>query len=524
MILDESGGWAAGANMYLPDEYEPTKFNDIHNYPGPFINEQLYRGFLTIGMTDEEKKAFKFRGATPGRNVVPGLMSFVSELGYGSLPNLSLNNRLFEKEGNPLTPAYRYHQLLEQGQVKALKDSGFESMFGDIEEFCLEQQSIHGAGNKRMIEAVRSNPDVDGYCIHALAAGDWIIGAGLIDLWRNPKGDAYKLTKEANQPRIVSIRTTSRNIYAWKGTTLSVTGINDLKGLDVRMAVDLVSAQGSRIKSWQYKGPFASGVSQLLKEEIDTKGLEGTFTISVEVVDAVGNEITRNSYQIEVFPQRKLQVPDAKIAVLDASKTLTPFLQNKGIDYVQFSKSTSVSVPVFVTSLKTNNAQHKARFAELISFIKKGGTVVYLNGADKNYNRYGDNQIQSEAIPFKGEVSHAKGLWTCIPHMVKAHPIFDGLESGGAMRELYENVYPIKTIRNLEEGDPLVASIGFTWFSWEHKLHYAGPDESWWGADMAMVPHGKGRCLISELRVLPYLGKDPVADKIVYNMIRFLAE
>ena len=58
----------------------------------------------------------------------------------------------------------------------------------------------------RMIEAVRSNPDVDGYCIHALCAGDWILGAGLIDLWRNPKSYAYEATRAANQPRIVSIR------------------------------------------------------------------------------------------------------------------------------------------------------------------------------------------------------------------------------------------------------------------------------------------------------------------------------
>ena len=113
LILDESGGWAAGANMYLPDEYEPTKFNDIHNYSGAFINENRYDAYLTIGMTDQEKKDFDFQGNTPGRNVVPGLMSYVSELGYGSLPNMPLNNARFREEGNPLTPAYRYYHRME---------------------------------------------------------------------------------------------------------------------------------------------------------------------------------------------------------------------------------------------------------------------------------------------------------------------------------------------------------------------------------------------------------------------------
>ncbi len=68
---------------------------------------------------------------------------------------------------------------------------------------------IHGVANRRMIEAVRCNPKVEGYCIHALADGDWIIGAGLLDLWRNPKTYAYEGTKAASQPRILSIRVRS---------------------------------------------------------------------------------------------------------------------------------------------------------------------------------------------------------------------------------------------------------------------------------------------------------------------------
>ena len=38
LILDESGGWAYGARMYLPNKFEPIRFNDIHTYPGPFIS------------------------------------------------------------------------------------------------------------------------------------------------------------------------------------------------------------------------------------------------------------------------------------------------------------------------------------------------------------------------------------------------------------------------------------------------------------------------------------------------------
>ena len=89
------------------------------------------------------------------------------------------------------------------------------------------------------------------------------------------------------------------------------------------------------------------------------------------------------------------------------------------------------------------------------------------------------------------------------------------------MRDVYENVWARQTLRDLG-GEALVASIGFDWFSHEHKLHYSGPGEAWWGADLAQVPLGKGRCLVSLLRIVENLAKDPVADKILYNLIEFV--
>ena len=34
----------------------------------------------------------------------------------------------------------------------------------------IKQQEIHGIANKRMIEAIRSNDNIIGYCVHALTA------------------------------------------------------------------------------------------------------------------------------------------------------------------------------------------------------------------------------------------------------------------------------------------------------------------------------------------------------------------
>ena len=88
------------------------------------------------------------------------------------------------------------------------------------------------------------------------------------------------------------------------------------------------------------------------------------------------------------------------------------------------------------------------------------------------------------------------------------------------MRDVYENVWATQTLRGLG-GEAIVAAVGFDWFSFDHKLNYSGPGESWWGADLAVVPYGKGRGIISQLRITENLGKDPVAEKLLYNLIQF---
>ena len=85
-----------------------------------------------------------------------------------------------------------------------------------------------------------------------------------------------------------------------------------------------------------------------------------------------------------------------------------------------------------------------------------------------------------------------------------------------------------KTLRDLKtngtrvQEKPIVTSIAFDWFSKGNKLGYKGPGPSWWGADLTFISMGKGKYLLSQFQILENLGKDPVADKMLINMIKFL--
>jgi hypothetical protein len=411
-----------------------------------------------------------------------------------------------------------------------LQESGFDDLYPDFARFCLDQQTIHGAANKRMIEAVRCNPNIKGYCIHALAAGDWILGAGLIDLWRQPKSYAYEATRAANQPRILSIRMSPRNVYASRGSELAVVGVNEMTPLKATLTVQVVSAAGETVFRRETDLDWKEGISQLFAAKLDTRALRGSCTVKALVSAEDGSIVAENTHTFDVFAEQDLALTEARIAVLDLEGPLTQFLKQRGISVLDFDASTPQSIPVFVTSVKPVTQEDQKRFADLMMFIEQGGTAVYVRGVGSYFGRGGRNQIRSATVPFAGRVQIAQGKWTCIPHLVRDHPIFAGLPADGMMRDIYENVWATQTLRDLPQ-EPIVASIGFDWYpqnrkwySQDYKLHYSGPGESWWGADLVIVPKGQGRLVVSQLRIVQNLGKDPVADKLLRNLIEFVAD
>jgi hypothetical protein len=258
---------------------------------------------------------------------------------------------------------------------------------------------------------------------------------------------------------------------------------------------------------------------------MDTAAMRGAYTVLVKAKDDEGRIITENALDFDVFPRDQLAVPSRPVAVLDLDRSLKPHLDRVGIESTEFDASTPKGVPVFVTSVKPEEGAETERFRELERWIESGGTAVYISGPGVHFDgSHTAFQVRSAAVPFSANVEHAQGLWSSVQHMVRAHPVFDGLPADGAMREVYENVRAGETLRNLG-GEAIVASVGLPWYVEGelsgHELQYRGPGKSWWGTDLGVVHVGKGRCIVSMLHIVRNLGRDPVADKLLYNLVSY---
>ena len=152
------------------------------------------------------------------------------------------------------------------------------------------------------------------------------------------------------------------------------------------------------------------------------------------------------------------------------------------------------------------------KLTALLRHVHQGATALWLNVPSAT-----NQLVTTGAFPFAPNRQPAKGMWIPVNHYVRPHAVFDGLPPGGFMGQAYQNIVPQFTLLGLP-GAPLAGCL-----SWDHNKDYTGPTEVWHGTDLTVVPHGRGRMVLSTFNLIEHLGTDPVADKLLLNLCRWLA-
>ncbi|QBY04221.1 hypothetical protein E2K93_07395 [Thalassotalea sp. HSM 43] len=525
LILDESGGWAFGAKVFLPNERNFISFNDVHTYPGPNMTNTWYDKFAGLSYNKKERKQMGINVNPIGDHVKPGATTFVSELGYGSYVDFDKVNQRFEDVGNPIVPPTRYHQQLGSQLTEVLQNK-LSHIYSSPQDFYMEQQLIHGKANARMIEATRINPRVTGYCVHALTGGDWIMGAGLLDLWRDPKPQVYKLTQAANQKQIVSIRTFPRNVYQGNDMRFTIKGVNELATQQAKLAVEIRDQQNQVVYQHSENVTYRKDVSDLFEYQLNSKELTGRYTIVAKMLTKDGKLITENQFDFDVFTPQNYPV-SGDYAFIDHTGNLKAFFNDNNINATPFNADTSIDTPVVVAMHITGKDSQIKVNPQLNAFANQGGTVLYLQFPynKPKWNAGVLSKGKSLNLPVEIAMKASTGLWGGMSHIVEDHPMFEGLPVKQAMHGVYEHVRAKMSMVDLEQKAlvTVVANDNFPDMTLMNR-HYKGTGDVWLGSDVSEITLGQGKIILSTLQTVPNLGKDPVADIIVRNMLAYIGK
>ena len=519
IIIDESGGWAGGANVFPPYGYDAEPINEIHSYlPAP-VDPRTYEFYSRLGQPG-------FNAKMLGRSQVraPNGLFFVSEVGYGGLPDLPANLERYKKEGNPLTPDYRFTRRLLEGVEGAMREMKWDEIFPDAGALCRASQRVQAEGNRLQLEALRLNPRVGGYCLHAYTDGDWVIGAGVLDLFRNPKL-TYQTVKRVQAPLYLAVQVEPQNVREGQQAKLRIQSVNEKDALRGRLEWEIVGPDGTVVQQDRREMPVASGVSVLLETQLPPLSRSGIHKVRVRWVAKTVAEY-ENEHEF-FYAAKKDLTPPPRFAVLDPGGEITSFLQARGIPSVEFTGAENL--PVIVTAEAPRDAAAFRKFVALIDFVERGGVAVFLRppavrmplagapGAKPSANPL----LRTGLFPIEVRLRPARGHWAPVNHGVREHPIFAGLPAKDFMGQTYLNVCANETLMGIKTA-PIVGSLSFDWGQGGHsERNYIGPRDIWWGSDLAEVRYGKGRMLFSTLRLVENLQQDPVAEKLLYNIVRW---
>ncbi len=509
IVIDESGGWADGARAYPPGSYEPEAINEIHSYLRAPVEPRSYNFYLRLGQPGFDASMVGW-----SKLKAPEGLMFVSEVGYGGLPDLPANVGQYRREGNPLTPDYRYHVMLLESIQKAAREMEWNEIFPDTAALCRASQRVQAEGNRLELEALRLNPRVAGYCLHAYTDGDWVIGAGVLDLFRNPKL-TYETVKRVQAPLYLAIQVTPPNFSEGQAAQFRFQAVNEQDMRRGQLQWEIVAPDGSTVHRGQNQVSIATGISTLLQTNAPPLGPSGTYKVRVRFAGYA------NENEFFYLAKKDLQAPATEFAVLDPNRQITPFLETHGMHFRDFTGAEKL--PVIVATDSSPDAETLSRFKLLVDNVKLGGVAVFLKtpGVRVGAKNPDHPLLRSGVFPFQTRLRAARGDWAPVNHGVRPHPIFEGLPANDFMGQAYLNVCATETIEGIQ-APPIVGSLSFVAGNNErHEWNYHGPKAAWWGADMVVVPYGNGRLLLSTLRITENLGHDPVADKLFYNIVRW---
>ena len=268
-------------------------------------------------------------------HIEPGLLTNISELGYGSIPDLEANMAQYRREGNPITPDYRIHERLHDSYLAVYERTGLEEVFPTFHDFMLACQEVHYTGNKLMAEACRINGDIAGIGIHSLNDGDWIVGAGLIDNFRNPKR-AYYAIQETFADRYIAIRPSRQNVYAGQGVQVLLTSVNDEEAVAGTLSLQVTAGDGQRVLDHTEETTLPAGIVDLGEYGVATDGLTGRCLVEV-AFRAGADTVASNCASFYALEQAGSALPGQDVALIDLDGALGAYLAGSDLRSTPFS-------------------------------------------------------------------------------------------------------------------------------------------------------------------------------------------
>lgn len=432
---------------------------------------------------------------------------FLTEYGIGSAVDLWRVTRQFERLG--ATDA-------EDAQYYAARLARFEA---DWEQWRLgdcfaNEQAFFAASLAKMagqrtlgLDAIRANPDLAGYSLTGMM--DHVnCGEGLFTLFRELKPGTTDALAEGLAPLRLCLFAEPHNVYRGKPVKLEAVLANEdaLGPGSYPVRLQVVGPDGATVLDEATAVEVPEGEAPLAlpfySREVPAEWAAGDYRFLATMLR--GGAPTGGVTRFAVHAPPALPAVGREVTLCGADDGLRGWLAEHGVPTREFAGGPAEAPEVILVAAGLGTVE---AWRDLAGRIARGGTAVFLTPSAL---AEGDQPMRWAPLARKGTVNSIYGWLYLKDEWAKRHPIFDGLQCGGLMDYgVYADLIPDTVFAGQEP--PAEAVSGGIKASQEYDS----------GLMVAVYRLGAGRFVLNSLRIRECLGSDPVADRLLVNLLRW---
>jgi hypothetical protein len=441
---------------------------------------------------------------------------FISEYGIGSGVDFARITRHFEQLGaEALEDAQWYRQRLDVF-LSDWKRWNMADMFASPEDYFA--QCLAKMGKQRLlgINAIRANPKVIGYSLTG-TVDQANSGEGLFTTFRDLKPGTVDSLFDGWYPLRWCLFAEPVNVYRKTKVRLEAVLANEdsLKPGEYPARIRVVGPgakcvfdRAVMVKIPDPKAkpepPFALPV---FAEDVMIDGPAGKYRFLATFergAAAMGGEA-----EFYVADPADLPKVDAEVVLWGEDAQLAGWLKDRGIRTRPIASTAPAGREVILAAGTPPAPGGAEAFRELARRIAGGSSVVFLS---PSVFAKADQPAAWLPLVKKGSLTALPSWLYHKDEWAKTHPIFDGLPAGGLMDyTFYREI--ISEIAWTGQDAPAEVVAGAT----NTSLDYSA------GLTVSVHTLGAGKFILNTLLVRDNLGRNPVADRLLVNMLRHAA-
>ncbi|MGC8639191.1 MAG: glycoside hydrolase family 2 protein [Isosphaeraceae bacterium] len=451
------------------------------------------------------------RNLDGGKNPV-----WLSEYGIGSAVDLWRAVRHFEQAG-----------AADLEDAKFFRDK-LDRFLADYDRWHLSEifprpEDFFAASLRKMadqrtlgLNAIRSNPRIVGHSLTG-AIDHVMCGEGLTTLFRELKPGTIDALHDAWYPLRFCLFAEPCSLYRGGKVRLEAVLANDdsLGPGKYPVRFQVVGPAGATVldRTVELEIPQRAGASDpplavpCLDETVTVNGPEGEYRFTATFLRgaaAAGGPAT-----FHVADPARMPAVETEILTWGDDPALARWLSDHGILHQPFDPRRGSPRAVILASSTPPSGDPAVVFPALVRSIASGSTVVFLS---PEVFRSGDDLLHWLPLKTKGALNPIRGWLYLKDEWAKQHPIFEGLPSGELLDyTVYREIIPDLVFSGQDAPEAAVAGA----------IKASQDYDS--GLLLAVYRLGAGRFVLNTLRIHENLGTQPVAERLLRNLLRFTA-